>query len=105
MCVTAEDRRDTFTRTGKRSAGRVSVWQPAMWNFYIANDSIVVPQFGDAHDDQAAVEILEGLFPERKVEPVYARDILLGGGNIRTVSHSRFRIRTAADEKEGGEVS
>ena len=54
-------------------------------NFYIANDSIVVPQFGDAHD-QAAVEILEGLFPERKVEPVYARDILLGGGNIHCIT-------------------
>lgn len=54
-------------------------------NFYIANGSVVVPQFGDEHD-RDAVRILEGLFPEREVCPVPARDILLGGGNIHCIT-------------------
>ena len=35
-------------------------------NFYIANGSIVMPGFGDPADREAR-EILQGLFPERKV--------------------------------------
>ncbi|MDO4547687.1 MAG: agmatine deiminase [Clostridia bacterium] len=54
-------------------------------NFYIANRAVVVPQFGDANDLKA-LEILAGLFPEREVIPVQARDILLGGGNIHCIT-------------------
>ena len=54
-------------------------------NFYISNGAVVVPQFGDAHDE-LAVEILSGVFPERKIIPVAARDILLGGGNIHCIT-------------------
>lgn len=54
-------------------------------NFYIANGSVVVPQFGD-ESDTAAVEILGKLFPNRKIRPVMARDILLGGGNIHCIT-------------------
>lgn len=54
-------------------------------NFYISNGGIILPQFGD-QQDQAAVEILSRLFPDRKVYPVYARDILLGGGNIHCIT-------------------
>lgn len=54
-------------------------------NFYIANGSVVVPQFGD-ENDTAAVEILGKLFPNRKIRPVMARDILLGGGNIHCIT-------------------
>ena len=54
-------------------------------NFYIANGSVVVPQFGD-ESDTAAVEILGKLFPNRSIRPVMARDILLGGGNIHCIT-------------------
>lgn len=54
-------------------------------NFYIANGSVLVPQFGDVHD-KIAVELLEKLFPERKIKPVAARDILVGGGNIHCIT-------------------
>lgn len=54
-------------------------------NFYIANDSVVVPQFGD-ENDKLAVEVLAQLFPKRKICPVPARDILLGGGNIHCIT-------------------
>ena len=54
-------------------------------NFYIANGSVVVPQFGD-ENDKAAVKILGKLFPDRSIRPVMARDILLGGGNIHCIT-------------------
>ncbi len=54
-------------------------------NFYIANGSIVMPGFGDPADREAR-EILQGLFPERKVVQIPARDILMGGGNIHCIT-------------------
>lgn len=54
-------------------------------NFYIANSSVILPQFGD-RNDSLACEIIGGLFPERKVIPVYARDIIVGGGNIHCIT-------------------
>ena len=47
-------------------------------NFYIANGSIVMPGFGDPADAEAK-EILQGLFPDRKV-------VLIGGGNIHCIT-------------------
>lgn len=54
-------------------------------NFYIANGAVVCPQFGDDNDGRA-VEILSELFPDREVVGVYARDILIGGGNIHCIT-------------------
>lgn len=54
-------------------------------NFYIANQSIVMPGFGDPADEKAR-EILQELFPDRKVVQIYARDILIGGGNIHCIT-------------------
>lgn len=54
-------------------------------NFYIANDAILLPQFGDAND-KLAVDILADCFPTRRIVPIYARDILTGGGNIHCIT-------------------
>lgn len=54
-------------------------------NFYIANGAIVMPKFNDANDD-VAKEILAGVFPEREIIQIYARDILIGGGNIHCIT-------------------
>ncbi len=54
-------------------------------NFYIANHAVVMPAFGDPMDE-AAKGILQGLFPTRRVVPVCARDILIGGGNIHCIT-------------------
>ncbi|MCI6022995.1 MAG: agmatine deiminase [Oscillospiraceae bacterium] len=54
-------------------------------NFYIANGAIVMPAFGDKNDQKAA-EILQTLFPTREIVPIYARDILVGGGNIHCIT-------------------
>jgi agmatine deiminase len=54
-------------------------------NFLITNNSIVFPTFGEKTDEQAK-EILQKAFPEHKVIGVYARNILLGGGNIHCIT-------------------
>lgn len=54
-------------------------------NFYIANKSVLVPQFQDVND-QVALNILSQCFPDREVVGIPARDILLGGGNIHCIT-------------------
>ena len=54
-------------------------------NFYIANKSVLVPQFQDVND-QVALDILSQCFPDREVVGILARDILLGGGNIHCIT-------------------
>ncbi|HET92114.1 MAG TPA: agmatine deiminase, partial [Chloroflexi bacterium] len=39
--------------------------------------------------DQAAREMLQALFPERRVVGVAAREILLGGGNIHCITQQQ----------------
>ena len=54
-------------------------------NFYISNGGIILPQFGDENDAEA-VRILQDCFPTRKIYPIPARDIILGGGNIHCIT-------------------
>lgn len=54
-------------------------------NFYISNGGVIVPQFGDRHD-RTAVELLEKVFPDRRVYPIHARPIIVGGGNIHCIT-------------------
>ena len=54
-------------------------------NFYISNGAVVMPGFGDENDEKAK-KILEELFPDRQVIQIYARDILIGGGNIHCIT-------------------
>ncbi|MDO4271107.1 MAG: agmatine deiminase [Eubacteriales bacterium] len=60
-------------------------------NFYIANGAVVMPAFGDPMDEKAQ-SILQGLFPTRKVVPIPARDILIGGGNIHCITQQIPRV-------------
>lgn len=66
-------------------------------NFYISNGAIVMPGFAkpNAEDslnksyavsDKNAYDTLSALFPDRKVIQIYARDILIGGGNIHCIT-------------------
>lgn len=57
-------------------------------NFYMCNGGAVIPTFGDPHD-QAALDTLQRLMPERDVVGVPAREILLGGGNIHCITQQQ----------------
>ena len=54
-------------------------------NFYIGNKVVLVPQFGDEHDF-LATDLLQKLFPEREIVPIFAREIIIGGGNIHCIT-------------------
>lgn len=54
-------------------------------NFYISNGGIILPQFGDENDEVAA-GVLRELFPDRIIEKIYARPIIVGGGNIHCIT-------------------
>ena len=57
-------------------------------NFLFVNGGLVLPVFGNGNEasDRRAAELLAKLCPERTVVPVYAHDILLGGGNIHCIT-------------------
>lgn len=57
-------------------------------NFYFSNNAVVMPAFGGENEksDRRAQQIMAELCPERKIIPVYARDILTGGGNIHCIT-------------------
>ena len=57
-------------------------------NYVLINDAVIVPQFGDSND-AVAVDKLQGLFPKRRVLPFNAHEMILGGGGLHTVVHTR----------------
>lgn len=54
-------------------------------NYYVGNGFVALPVFNDPHD-KLAIEKLQELYPDRVIEPIYAREILLGGGNIHCIT-------------------
>ncbi len=54
-------------------------------NFYLGTSRVVYPLLDERYDEQAG-EILAGVFPDREVVGVPAREILLGGGNIHCIT-------------------
>lgn len=57
-------------------------------NFYIVNDAVLMPVFGDEHDARAA-EILRPLFPGREIVPLMARALMTGGGAFHCVTQQQ----------------
>lgn len=55
-------------------------------NFYIANSCVVVPTYRDKEHDQKALDILTGLFPDRKVIGIDSTDIVWGLGSFHCLS-------------------
>lgn len=79
-----DDSTNTMNQTHK-----IGTRYPASYvNFYIANNIILVPQFGGANknSDLRAKEILAKIFNDRKVIGIDARVILMGGGNIHCIT-------------------
>ncbi|WP_230399152.1 agmatine deiminase [Novisyntrophococcus fermenticellae] len=85
VCITQEELSGLVFEPGEDEREVGERLAASYVNFYISNGGVVVPQFGDGHDADA-VRILGECFPERKIHPVYARDILVGGGNIHCIT-------------------
>lgn len=57
-------------------------------NFYFTNRSVLLPQFGgeNAASDALAVKLMQEWCPERRIVPVPARELIVGGGNIHCLT-------------------
>lgn len=58
-------------------------------NFYIGNAAVVVPQYGRPTDEEA-VDILQGLFPDRHIVGLPSHAVLRGGGSFHCCSQQIF---------------
>ncbi|MFE5481654.1 agmatine deiminase family protein [Streptomyces sp. NPDC056527] len=58
-------------------------------NFYVANDSVFMPRFGDRKADDRAKGILQEHFPKRDVVMVQIDTIASGGGGIHCSTHDQ----------------
>ncbi len=61
-------------------------------NFYITNESVIVPTFSDKNDDKA-LDILTGCFPERKVIGIDSTDIIWGLGSFHCLSQQEPEVQ------------
>ena len=69
--------------------GGEDVRLPASYaNFYIANNVVLLPVFGHANDRRAA-DILQPLFPGRRVVPINCEPLVWGMGAIHCVSQQQ----------------
>ena len=57
-------------------------------NFYIANNSVLMPAFGGDSDAEAA-DLLEGLFPERMIRPIDCRELIWGLGAFHCLTQQQ----------------
>lgn len=88
LCITAEEAEGVDRTEGtlpRRAGDRLAA---SYVNFYLANGGLILPTFGEGRDAEAAA-MLAALCPERRIVPVPAREILLGGGNIHCITQQR----------------
>lgn len=70
-------------------------------NFYFVNDGIILPIFGGdaAETDQKAVEILQEVYPERKIITVDGMALIKEGGNVHCITQQMpAGIRTGGNK-------
>lgn len=58
-------------------------------NFYIANGVVIVPQFDDDRADRQALEMLAGLFADRRVRGLRAVDLVWGLGAFHCITQQQ----------------
>ena len=57
-------------------------------NFYVANGVVMVPTFNDPND-RVALNILAGLFPDRRVVGIHAVDLVWGFGTLHCLTQQQ----------------
>ena len=85
VCITEEELAGLVFEPGEDEREAGERLAASYVNFYIANGAIILPQFGD-ENDVPAQKVLQEAFPGREIVPVYARDIIVGGGNIHCIT-------------------
>lgn len=59
-------------------------------NFYVANEMVIVPQFQDPADEKAC-DILQQCFPDRRIVPLDALDLVWGLGAFHCITQQIMR--------------
>ncbi|MBO4636809.1 MAG: agmatine deiminase [Clostridiales bacterium] len=88
VCITKDDLDNLVFEEGEDTREAGERLAASYVNFYFTNGSILLPQFGgeNTESDRRAVRIMTSLAGDRRVVPIYARDILTGGGNIHCIT-------------------
>ncbi|WP_345945303.1 agmatine/peptidylarginine deiminase [Streptomyces albus subsp. chlorinus] len=60
-------------------------------NYYIANDAVLIPRFGDRRADQQAAAVIGDLYPDREVVQLEIHTVAEGGGGIHCVTQQQPR--------------
>ena len=85
VCITEEECRGFVFEEGEDQREVGERLAASYVNFYISNHSVILPQFGD-ENDRVAVRLMEQAFQDRRIVPVMARSIIVGGGNIHCIT-------------------
>ncbi|NJR44236.1 agmatine deiminase, partial [bacterium] len=88
LYMTAEEaqRVDIVEGSQARSAGlRLAA---SYVNFYLCNNAVIMPLLDPNLDDRVQ-QLLQAVFPGRRVVGVAAREILLGGGDIHCITQQQ----------------
>jgi agmatine deiminase len=58
-------------------------------NFYIANSVVLLPTFRDRKTDARAAQVLQELFPERRIAPIDCLDLIWGLGAVHCLTQQQ----------------
>ena len=61
-------------------------------NFYFANGALLVPTFGDARRDEAALDVFRRILPRREIVGVNCRALIWGLGAIHCLTQQQPRF-------------
>ncbi|MBE6876978.1 MAG: agmatine deiminase [Ruminococcus sp.] len=88
VCITEHDLQGYVFEPGEDTRELGERLAASYVNFYFTNKSVLLPQFGGENEqsDKRAVSIMTELCPNRKIIPIPARELLLGGGNIHCLT-------------------
>jgi agmatine deiminase len=83
---------EIFTLPMPRKIMREGLTLPASYaNFYIANSCVLLPTFSDSMDEPAR-EILQNLFPNRRVIGIDCRELIWGLGAFHCLTQQQPRV-------------
>lgn len=85
VTITDDDLKNLIFEDGEAVRSRNERLAASYVNFYISNGGIIMPAFDDENDIKA-FNILQNLFPEKKIYQIPARAIITGGGNIHCIT-------------------
>jgi agmatine deiminase len=58
-------------------------------NWYVCNGAVLIPRFGDSQSDEAARDLVRGLYPHREVIQLTINNLAEGGGGIHCATQQQ----------------